>query len=430
MKVHLKTIGCRLNQSEIDQMAREFARQGHEIVHDPAEADWFVVNTCAVTTDAERSSRRLIRELEQANPAGEITVTGCYAQIRPAEIAVLPGVRRVVGNASKDALVEQVTGMPPAPFDAEPLIRDEARPGASGRTRAFIKVQDGCDNACTFCVTTVARGAGRSRPLAEIITEINALHEAGFQEIVLTGVHLGSYGHDHGDGAGLVTLIKAVLAETAVPRVRLSSLEPWDLSPDFFELWADPRLCPHVHLPLQSGCDATLRRMLRRTTQHDFRLLVESARACVPGISISTDVIVGFPGETEGEFVVSAAFIEAMFFSSLHVFRYSRRPGTAAARMRGHVDEATKKDRSARLHTLADRMQAAYTQGCVGTVRPVLWEQVGGATEDGFINLGYTDNYIRVQAVHPRVLTNQITPARLDAYSEGRMFVEPLIDGG
>jgi threonylcarbamoyladenosine tRNA methylthiotransferase MtaB len=415
MKVHLRTLGCRLNQSEIDSMARQFQQQGHEIVDDPALAEWFVVNTCAVTNEATASSRQMIRELGRANPNGQITVTGCYAQISPDEIRVLPHVARVVDNQAKERLVELTTGVPVQPFDHEPLERDQDARGALGRTRAFIKVQDGCDNACTFCVTTVARGAGRSRSLAEVVDEIRYLHAAGYQEAVLTGVHLGSYGHDLGDEQGLVRLVRTVLNDTDIPRLRLSSLEPWDLSPEFFDLWQNPRLCRHLHLPLQSGCDSTLKRMLRRTNQRQFRALVQAARERVPGVSITTDVIVGFPGETDEEFAISEDFIREMAFAGLHVFRYSKRPGTAAARMRGHVSDAVKKQRSTRLRALADEMERQYAAQFAGAVLDVLWEQITGATEDGFVNVGYTDNYIKVRGVHPRVLTNMITPARMDA---------------
>ncbi len=424
MKVHLRTLGCRLNQSEIDTIARQFRQQGHDIVNDPALADWMVVNTCVVTHDATRSSRHLIRELHRANAEAQITVTGCYAQLSPDDITVLPGVSRVVGNLEKNQLVEKVTGLPIEPFDREPTERDHL-PGASGRTRAFVKVQDGCDNACTFCVTTIARGAGRSRPLPEVVDEIRYLLAIGYQEAVLTGVHLGSYGHDTGDPLGLAHLVRAILSDTDIPRLRLSSLEPWDLSPDCFDLWDNPRLCRHLHLPLQSGCDATLKRMLRRTNQASFSALVNAARARVPDIGITTDVIVGFPGETDDEFAISQAFIEQMDFAGLHVFRYSKRPGTAAARMRGPVSEAVKKERSARLIALSEACERRFALRFTGHRLPILWEQVAGATEAGFVNVGYTDNYIRVRCIHPRVLTNHVIPARLDAYADGLMHATP-----
>ncbi len=423
MRVHLRTLGCRLNQAEIDAMARQFRQQGHDITDDPAQADWMVVNTCAVTHDAVRSSRQLVRELHRAQPQAAIAITGCYAQIAPDEAADLPGIARVVGNLAKDQLVSTVTGHPPEAFDREPLERD--RRSAAGRTRAFIKVQDGCDNACTFCVTTLARGAGRSRPLAEIVAEIRLLHAAGYQEAVLTGVHLGSYGHDMGRPQGLVELVQAILADTDLPRLRLSSLEPWDLAPETFDLWRSPRLCRHLHLPLQSGCDATLKRMLRRTNQAQFRALVDAARARIPGVSITTDVIVGFPGETDAEFAISAAFIESLDFAGLHVFRYSRRPGTAAARMRDQVDEERKKNRSAQLLALSEQGERRFAERFAGQKLPVLWERVAGATQDGFINVGYTDNYIRVRCTHPRVLTDHIIHARLERFTDGVMSAVP-----
>ena len=428
MKVHLRTLGCRLNQSEIETMARQFQQQGHEIVDTPELADQIVVNTCAVTEDAVRSSRRLVRQLHRASPESEITVTGCYAQIVPNDIAVLPGVRSVVDNLGKDNLVPTITGMPQEPFDLEPIARQT--PAWIGRTRAFVKVQDGCDNACTFCVTTIARGAGRSRTPEDVIREIRMLHAMGYQEAVLTGVHLGSYGRDLGHERGLYELVKLILAETDIPRLRLSSLEPWDLSPEFFTLWENPRLCPHLHLPLQSGCDATLRRMARHTNQQQFRALVREARAHMDDPCITTDVIVGFPGETDEEFEISVAFIEEMQFAGMHVFRYSKRPGTAAARMRGHVSEDVKRARSNRLLALSEQMEQQYCNRHIGDSLPVLWEQVAGASDEGFFNVGYTPNYVRVACVHPRVLTNLITPAVLERFDaeKRQMIVKPLLN--
>ncbi len=426
MKVHLKMIGCRLNQAEIDHMARQLQAQGHEVVTDATEAEQFIVNTCAVTTDATRASRKLIRDLHQANPAAQTTVTGCYAQISPDAVAVLPGVRRVVDNTGKDQIVSSLTGVEVQPFDDEPLTRNESIPGAAGRTRAFVKVQDGCDNACTFCVTTVARGDGLSRPLADVLDEVRYLHTSGYQEAVLTGVHLGSYGHDLGQPEGLKQLVHTILTDTDIPRLRLSSLEPWDIAPGFFRLWDNPRLCRHLHLPLQSGCDATLKRMRRNTSQIGFRQIVQDARAHIAGLSITSDVIVGFPGETDDEFAVSEAFIHEMDFAGLHVFRYSRRPGTPAARMRGHVHKDAQKARSSALIAHATTQAERFATAHIGQDVRVLWEQVAGATADGFINVGYTDNYVRVRGIHPRPLTNLITSAQGIAYdtSNGQLITQ------
>jgi threonylcarbamoyladenosine tRNA methylthiotransferase MtaB len=246
--------------------------------------------------------------------------------------------------------------------------------------------------------------------------------------VVLTGVHLGSYGHDFGARDGLAQLVRAILSETDIERVRLSSLEPWDLSPEFFRLWQDPRLCPHLHLPLQSGCDATLRRMARHTRQSAFRELVEAARLSIPDVCITTDLIVGFPGETDNEFETSAAFVESLDFAGMHVFRYSKRPGTAAARLRGHVREEVKRARSARMIALADAMQRHYGECFAGTTRTVLWEHVAGATEDGFVNVGYTDNYIRVSCIDARALTGSVLPAHLTTYDAKRQQMQASLD--
>ncbi len=433
MKVHLRMVGCRLNQSEIDSMARQFSALGHEVVDAPAEADHFVLNTCAVTGEAAKKSRKQIRDFHRLNPQAGTTVTGCYAQLSPAALAALPGVARVVDNFGKARLVEAVLGEPIAPYEREPVAR-AAVPGMLGRTRAFVKVQDGCDNACTFCVTTLARGAGRSRPLAEIAHEINNLSASGYQEAVLTGVHLGSYGYDLGGGQSLMRLVEALLRETDMPRLRLSSLEPWDLAPDFFSLWRDARLCRHLHLPLQSGCDATLKRMRRQTSQRQFRQLLAAARSAIGGLRVTTDVIVGFPGETDAEFAESERFIREMDFGGLHVFRYSQRPGTPAARMKKQVAAADKKSRSARLLAHCQEQERRYAERLCGASRSVLWEQVTGATPQGFINTGYTDDYQRVQTIHPRDLTNIITRTRLNCYTDGLIHgtvkeIEPPANG-
>jgi len=429
MKVHLRMLGCRLNQSEIDMMARQFEQQGHTITDNPDEAEQIIVNTCAVTNEATRSSRKLIRELNRANQTAEITVTGCYAQIQPDDIAIIDGVKRVVGNAEKSGIVTEITGVEVEPFDLEPHARDVTSAGFGARTRAFIKVQDGCDNSCTFCVTTVARGAGQSRNADEIINEIQYLHqELGYQEAVLTGVHLGSYGYDLDNRDGLLELAQRILLETDMPRLRLSSLEPWDLSDGFFDLWQDERVQPHLHLPLQSGCDATLKRMRRNTSQAEFRQLMAAARSKIPDVRITSDIIVGFPGETEEEWQISKAFIQEMDFDGLHAFRYSVREGTPAAKMRGKVRKDVKKARIHELLEWASRQENRFAENYIGQELPVLWEQVSGSSDEGFFQTGYTHNYIRVQTVHPRVLTNLITPATLNTVKDGVANVSPVIE--
>jgi threonylcarbamoyladenosine tRNA methylthiotransferase MtaB len=415
LKIHLHTLGCRLNQAEIETMARQLAAGGHAITANAAEADTVILNTCAVTAEAARDARNLTRRFARANPAAGIVLTGCYATLAPAELAALPNVTQVVGNAGKARIPRLLDPTLPtdAPlFDREPLARDPAA-GSIGRTRGFIKVQDGCDNRCTFCVTTLARGEGVSRPLAEVVAEVRAFAAAGYREVVLSGVHLGSYGRDLGRPAGLRELVAALLADSDVARIRLSSLEPWDVAPGFFDLWANPRLLPHLHLPLQSGSDRVLRRMARRTTRAAFHALADEARAAIPDLNLSTDLIAGFPGETDEMFAETLAYVESLAFGRLHVFSYSPRPGTAAARLAEQVPGPVKKERAARLIALGERLSSAFHARYHGATRPVLWEMAAGAEPDGLRWVGYTDNYIRVTAVGPADLMNRVTPVRL-----------------
>jgi threonylcarbamoyladenosine tRNA methylthiotransferase MtaB len=416
MKVYLDAIGCRLNQSEIESYARQFTAAGHSLVHTAEEADLVVVNTCAVTNAAASDSRQKIRQAARAG-AKEIAVTGCWSTLNPRRAATLPGVRHVVPNAGKDSLVSELLQIPEDVFDREPLERQPV-PGARLRTRAFIKVQDGCDNRCTFCVTTLARGEGHSRPIPEILRDVQGAltSESGAaREVVLTGVHLGSWGQDLSPRLHLRDLVLAILRHTDTPRLRLSSLEPWDLDESFFSLWEDARLCRHLHLPLQSGCTETLRRMARKTTPRSFRALVDAARAVVPEMAITTDMIAGFPGETEAEFEASLDFIRQISFAGGHVFTYSARPETAAARMPGQVPHRLRKQRNARLRKIFAASALDYQFRFLGETLAVLWESTTGMGPDHWQLSGLTDNYLRVNARAPRDLWNQITPVELHA---------------
>ncbi len=425
MRIRIDSIGCRLNIGEAESLARLLAGAGHRIVGPGDAADLMVLNSCAVTHVAGRKSRKLIRHWRRANPDASLVVTGCYAELSPAEMAPM-GVDFVVPNADKDELprvLEEAGLLSPAQripaADAGP---DEPDGVAKGRTRAFVKVQDGCDNRCTFCIVTVARGDSRSRPQGQIVAEIQELAATGYQEVVLSGVHLGSYGHETG-GARLDELVRTVLRRTPIPRLRLSSLEPWDLGPDFFELWADDdRLLPHVHLPVQSGCDETLRRMARRTDQASFRRLVAQARRRVPDLSVTTDVIVGFPGETDAEFENSIAFIEEMDFARLHVFRYSPRELTAAMSMPGQVGPAVAQERSNRMHELAQELTSRFQRRFIGRTLPVLWEAAEPRAE-GLRWSGLSDNYIRVVTDAPVGLDlhNRVTDTQIMESNPGSM---------
>lgn len=405
MKIFLDTIGCRLNQAEIESLAGRFRAAGHEIVPTAAEADLAVVNTCTVTAKAASDSRAALRRANRLG-AGEVVATGCWATLEPAAAAALPGVTRVVANLEKDGLAPDLLGLPHEFFDLEPLARTPL-PGLRARTRAFVKAQDGCDNACTYCITTVARGASRSRPLEAVTADVQSALVGGTQEAVLTGVHLGSWGLDFSSPQRLADLVSALLVRTTIPRLRLSSLEPWDLDADFFGLWENIRLCRHLHLPLQSGSVSVLKRMARKTTPADFAALAAQARTLIPNVAITTDVITGFPGETDEEFAETLEFVRAMGFAGGHVFTYSARPGTPAERMKGQVRGDVSKVRSALLREAFAGSAAAYRRQFLGQALSVLWESSSQLSDAGWMLEGLSDNSIRVTAVAPEIRWNQ-----------------------
>jgi threonylcarbamoyladenosine tRNA methylthiotransferase MtaB len=417
MKIYLDTIGCRLNQSEIETMARQFRAAGHEIVASAEFADMAVVNTCAVTTEAASDSRGKLRNIARAG-VKEIVATGCWTTLQPQAAKDLPNVLHVVTNDRKDHLVADVLQLPTEKFDLEPISRAPL-PGLHRRTRAFIKVQDGCDNQCTFCVTTIARGAGRSRTVADVILDIQSALAGGTKEIVLTGVHLGSWGYDF--GMHIKGLIQTILRETDTPRLRLSSLEPWDLDADFFSLWMNPRLMPHLHLPLQSGSASTLKRMARKTTPQSFRELVRAAREVIPDVAITTDIIAGFPGETEAEFAETLDFVREMQFADGHIFTYSARPGTGAARMKGQIRTGVRKMRNHILQEAIEESAKSYRGKFVGQKMSVLWESTSEMGEYGWQMEGHTENYLRVQVFAPSPRWNELDEVELQACSGDKL---------
>lgn len=420
MKVHLKALGCRLNEAELEQWSQEFRSAGHEIVPSVPDADVLVLNTCAVTSDASGKSRRLMHRLYRENPQARLVVSGCYATLQANEVANAMGVDLVIPNAEKDRLPQTV--MQRFELPVMPVMATE--PGESplfmrGRQRAFIKIQDGCRYRCTFCIVTVARGDERSRSETEIINEINVLHQQGVQEAVLTGVHVGGYGSDI--GSSLYALVQRILQETDIPRLRFASVEPWDLPDDFFSLFANPRLMPHMHLPLQSGADSVLRRMARRCKTAEFAALVAEARRAVPGFNVTTDIIVGFPGETETEWQETLAYVESVGFGHMHIFTYSAREGTKAARLPDPVADAVKKQRSQSLHVVGERMKQDWLQAQVGQVVPVLWEYARETSGGQRIYTGYTPNYykVTVSVADNVLLENRITSTRLQSVDAG-----------
>lgn len=433
MRIYLDQLGCRLNYSENNTLAARLTAAGHQIAPSPEAAQVIVLNTCAVTAQAVSRSRAAVRQHHSANPDARIAVTGCYATLQPDNAASLPGVALVADNRQKEmlhALLEPwsaelddpdaITRLQP---DGTPFAPLETSADPLNRTRAFVKVQDGCNNKCTFCIVTALRGESRSRTLSDIVAEVQALAGDGIQEAVLTGVHLGAYGRDLPGSLAtdLKELTAALLTESDIPRLRLSSLEPWELADGFFDLWQrwPDRLCPHLHLPLQAGTDRQLRAMARRCTVASFRRLVEDARAAIPNLILTTDLIVGFPGETDDDFEDGLAFVEEMRFAHAHIFPYSARSGTAAARFGGQVTKAVKKERSRQMHELIERTGQRERRRFVGTVRPVLWEGQGQPVDDQpemRLWSGHTDNFLRVLAHAPASenLRNRITDTRLD----------------
>jgi len=415
--VYLDSLGCKLNQSEIEALGRGFVQAGHRLVQASEEADLCVVNTCTVTQAADSKSRKLIRQLRRANPTAYLIVTGCYAEMCPQEVEAIGGVGLIVGNQDKEWLVEMVGEW--VDSETRKLVNSGAGPRIHdytnlrfyqstdlSYTRAFVKIQDGCNNRCTYCIVSLARGRERSRPRQEILAEVEALVAAGCKEVVLTGVHIGGYGRELGTGLG--QLVEDILTETTVPRLRLSSIEPWDLEQSLLRLWENPRLCRHLHLPLQSGCDATLQRMGRRYTASQYARLVDAARSSIPDLAVTTDVIVGFPGETDDEFEASYDFARQVRFARIHVFPYSPRPGTKAAAIPNHVEDKVKRERGRRMLALGRANLRDFRKKFVGQTVMVLWEkQTCGVWS------GLTDNYIRVFTKSDKDLTNKIMPVRL-----------------
>jgi threonylcarbamoyladenosine tRNA methylthiotransferase MtaB len=423
--VNFQALGCRLNEAELESWASRFLQLGHQVTGDAAEADIVVFNSCAVTAQAERKSRQQIGRLQRSNPRARLVVTGCHASLDPERVRQYLGVDLVVDNRDKDRLVDRTLELadanPHPQSAAESMLVDA--PNAlleRGRHRAFIKIQDGCRYRCTYCIVTLARGEERSRSETEIITEINRLHRQGVQEIALTGVHVGGYGSDI--GSSLYRLLGEILARSDIPRIRLASVEPWDLPQQFFSLFEDPRLMPHMHLPLQSGCDSVLRRMARRCKTAEFARLVERARTAIAQFNVTTDLIVGFPGETEQEWRRTLQFVEATGFGHMHIFPFSPRAGTKAARLDGQVDGATRKARVIEMHALAAELKQRALREQVGKRAAVLWERrLSGDSGDW---VGYTPNYHKIRSSRTDLEPARIAEVRIDRLSaDGSMLV-------
>jgi len=429
MFVHLKTLGCRLNEAELETWSRDFHGRGHQMTRDVEKAGLVIINTCAVTQEAVKKSRKLLRKAQRENPQAKLVITGCYASLEPGQTADIEGVDLVIPNTDKPRLVSIIHQRLGLPEEQNPLIENDTSPLLfSGRQRAFIKVQDGCRYRCTYCIVTLARGEESSRSINDIIDEINSLSSQDIKEIVLTGVHLGGYGA--GNNSNLAELVQEVLKSTDMQRIRMGSLEPWELYDDFWQLFEDHRVMPHLHLPLQSGTNSVLRRMARRCKTEDFAQLLNQARAVNPLFNITTDIIVGFPGETEEEWQQSLSFIEQCHFGHIHIFAFSPREGTKAAILPDPISRDIKRQRSEELHQLAARMKRNNLKKMLGQKTTVLFEGNQQLNPDASITWsGYTPNFQRVKATTRRNdLCNQILAVELEQSLSNDELTAQLLD--
>lgn len=415
MRIAIYTLGCKVNQYETQAMEQELLRRGHTLVPFETVADGYIVNTCSVTAVSDKKSRQMIRRCRKLNPAAVVAACGCYVQTHAAEAASLD-IDLIAGTGDRMAFLDLFEQ---AARERQPLtLLDDAlrrrefeilpAGGMAQRTRAMLKVEDGCVNFCTYCIIPYARGPVRSLPKTAAVAQTAQLRQEGYRELVLTGIEISGWGHDLKTGETLIDLLEAVSAAAGDMRLRLGSLEPRTVTEDFCRRAAQlPNLCPHFHLSLQSGCDNTLRRMNRKYDTARFYESVTLLRRYFDRPAITTDLICGFPGETEAEFDATLSFIEKCGFAAMHIFPYSIRPGTKAAAME-QVPSAVKEQRAGRAAQAAETMRQAYLQGCVGRVYPVLFEQ----EKDGYYT-GHAPNYcevgVRANDLHNKVLDVKIT---------------------
>lgn len=420
MRVSITTLGCKVNQYESQALETLLRERGHSISAPGETAHACILNTCAVTAESGRKSRKAIRRARQEHPGAVVAVCGCFSQISPGEISGL-GADLVYGSGERAEFLEDLervcnehTGLKKI---SDPMKRHrfEVLPsgGLSGRTRAFLKIQDGCDNFCAYCIIPYARGPARSMPPETAVAEAGLLAERGYREIVITGIEISSYGKESGYETDLTKLTGQICARNPGVRIRLGSLEPCTVTEDFCRSMASlSGVCRHFHLSLQSGCDETLKRMGRKYDTGQFYEALRRLREYVPGCSVTTDLIVGFPGETDSEFEKTLEFIRACDFSAMHIFPYSIRPGTAAAVMEGQLDKKTRTARARSAGEVAGEMKRAYLDSCVGKVLEVLFE-----TEEDGVGRGHADNYCQVE-IKGHNLKNQLVPVLITGVSD------------
>lgn len=414
--VALETLGCKVNQAESEQLARQLIEAGYHLVPANEPADVYILNTCTVTGMADSKARHRLRMVHRRQPDAVLVATGCYAERTAIELNLIEGVSLIVRNEDKSRLVQILdeSGLVPSPASlsgqSEVSLR-ELRTG-TGRTRAFIKVQDGCNNFCSYCIVPLVRNREKSMPPEQVVKEILLRETDGYKEVVVTGVEVGSYRYE---GLNIKGLLDRILSQTGAPRIRLSSLQPAEITEELLGIWQNPRMCRHFHLSLQSGSDGVLRRMNRRYATAEYRKAADLIRALVPDAAITTDVIIGFPGETDEEFRESFEFCKKMEFARIHVFPFSPRKGTVANSLPDQIDARTKKMRMEKMLALADDCVNNFSRKFKDRVLSVLFEQ-----KDGNCWSGLTDNYIRVYADAHKDLTNQIAAVKIgEEWREG-----------
>ena len=391
MKVHIETHGCKLNTADSQRLANEFVRSGYEISKTDDVPDIYILNSCTVTHVADKKARQALGKAKRSFPEAIIIAAGCYAESGSAHLATMSSTDLVIPNTRKHEIVSIVSSRIGIEWQGPGEATDEVGQ-LLGRTRAAVKIQEGCDQICAYCIVPRVRGRERSIPRNEIVGQVKALSNAGCPEVVLTGTQLGSYGFDL-ENTNLVDMIQSILIETDIRRLRISSLQPHEISDELLDLWGGigkKRLCPHFHLPLQSGSDHVLRRMRRRYTSDMYLHAVRSVKAAVEHCSITTDVISGFPGETDEDHQMTLAILGDAELADAHVFPYSPRPGTSAAHLTDQISTTTRSCRSEQLRQIADDMAITHRQSFIGSIRPVLWEGRRGIS-------GLTDNYLRVR---------------------------------
>ena len=422
-KVSIETHGCKLNQADSGKLALEFIEAGFELVENGQPTNTHIINTCTVTHVADRKARRSLRAAKRQNPDATIVATGCYVDRDEKSLLEIPEIDIVANNANKATLVGEIIASQGDEFISCTLGTDQVPINMRAiRTRASVKIQEGCDQVCAYCIVPRVRGRERSIPADKLVTGIQNLENIGYKEIILTGTQLGTYGFDISRGPNkLHLLIEHILQNTTVERLRVSSVQPQEINSDLLKVWENPRVCPHMHIPLQSGSDVILKTMRRRYTRIEYLNAIAAVKSKFSDFSLSTDIIVGFPGESKKDHLDTVDIVNNVDFSKLHVFPFSVRPGTTAAHLNDQVDSTIKSIRVNELISLGDEKSRSYRKQMIGTIRPVLWEERKNLGWEGL-----TDNYVRVCLDDERPLYNKITQVLIEEEFNGYLNCLPI----